>query len=344
MIDIFGRLLTAAGIFLSAQFYGGKPIMKKRFKSILLEIRKRRRLYILTSVVVLAVSLGMLTGCSRDESDNEMLLEESGKDNIDVPEIVLKKAEEHVAEWYSIESASFEDYCFTDWRIESLIHCYTYEDFEGMVLEVYRLNYEYLSGKPENVILAGETTITEDGWVAFNPNSRYIVCERTGEELSFLVYMFENDCFPGDEVFSNDLKYQLESIGILAGSDNDEEGTAAMPVDSGEMMEEADIQEIKSIIEEFAAAYFDGDADTLKKYLTSPYEGDIDTYDTYEGTGTVNDFIIKGLPEAGEENVKNKWEISLEFIDSNEDSCTYLTLLFVKQEDSWKISSYGLEK
>lgn len=319
--------------------------MKKRFKSILLEMRKRRRLYILTSVVVLAVGLGMLTGCSRDESDNEELSEESGKDNIDVPDItVLKKAEELVAEWYSIESASFEDYCFTDWRIESLAHCYTYEDFEGMVLEIYQLNYEYLSGKPENVILVGETTITEDGWVAFNPNSRFLVYERTGEELSFMVFMSENDCFPGDEVFSNDLKYQLESIGILAGSDNGGEGTAAMPVDSGETMEEADIQEIKRITEEFAAAYFGGDADTLQKYLTSPYEGDIDTYDTYEGTGTVNDFTIKGLPEVGEENVKNKWEISLEFIDSNEDSCTYLTLSFIKQEGSWKISFYGLEK
>lgn len=32
----------------------------------------------------------------------------------------------------------------------------------------------------------------------------------------------EDDCLPGDEVFSNDLKNQLEYLGVLAVSENDE--------------------------------------------------------------------------------------------------------------------------
>lgn len=128
--------------------------------------------------------------------------------------------------------------------------------------------------------------------------------------------------------------------GCSAESDGSKEG-AAMSEDSGEEIREADIQEIESIIEEFSAVYFSGDADTVQKYLTNPFEWDIDTY---EGPGTVDDFIIKGLPAAGERSDKNKWYISLEFLDSKEDSNTYLTCCFVKQEGRWKINFYGLEK
>lgn len=308
---------------MKTQFYGGKQVMKKRFKNILLKTGKKNGAYILICAVILAVSLGALIGCSINESS-------------DVPDIVWEKAEELVAGWYAFDSTNHEEYYFTDWRIESLTHCYTYEDFDGMVLQVYRLNHEFLSDKPENIILAGGTSITEDGWVAFNPNSGYLVYEQDGEELSFLVFMSENDCFPGDEVFSNDLKYQLENIGTNVD-------TFALSQDRVPevVIESEDIQEIKNIIEEFSASYFSGDADALQKFLASPYEWDIDVY---EGTGTAGDFTIKGLPDVGEWNAGNTWEIWLEFMDSNDDSYTYLTFSFIRQEGNWKIQFYGLEK
>ena len=52
---------------------------------------------------------------------------------------------------------------------------------------------QILSDNPENIYLAEGMSITED------------------------------DCLPGDEVFSNDLKNQLEYLGVLAVSENDEQ-------------------------------------------------------------------------------------------------------------------------
>ena len=167
-------------------------------------------------MLVLTVSLVALVGCSTNEPDSDKLF--------DVPDVVLEKTEELVAEWYVAEQAEHTEYYYTDWRIESLAHCYTYEDFEGMVLQIYQLNHQFLSDKPENILLVpNNMIITEDGWVTIDyPNSRFLIFQQDEETLSFLTWMFENDCFPGDEVFSNDLKNQLEYLGVLAVSENDE--------------------------------------------------------------------------------------------------------------------------
>lgn len=49
---------------LSTQFYGGKEVMKKRLKNILLKNRKKNGILILLCVVFLTISLGTLVGCS----------------------------------------------------------------------------------------------------------------------------------------------------------------------------------------------------------------------------------------------------------------------------------------
>lgn len=49
---------------LSTQFYGGKRIMKKRFKNILVKTGKKNGIVILICAVILTVSLGTLVGCS----------------------------------------------------------------------------------------------------------------------------------------------------------------------------------------------------------------------------------------------------------------------------------------
>lgn len=49
---------------LSTQFYGGKQIMKKRFKNILVRTGKKNGVVLLTCAVILAASLGTLVGCS----------------------------------------------------------------------------------------------------------------------------------------------------------------------------------------------------------------------------------------------------------------------------------------
>ena len=56
---------------LSTQFYGGKKIMKKRFKNILIRNRKKNGISILICAVVLSITLGMLVGCSVTKENTE---------------------------------------------------------------------------------------------------------------------------------------------------------------------------------------------------------------------------------------------------------------------------------
>ncbi len=130
--------------------------------------------------------------------------------DIELPDIVLEEAQAWTVEEYEYAVRESPGNHYIDWRIESLAHCYTYEDFQGMVLQVYRMNIEFLSEQPEDVFLVGGMTITEDGWVVPNyADSRYLIFRQDGEELTLLTRMFENDCFAGDETFTLDLERRL---------------------------------------------------------------------------------------------------------------------------------------
>lgn len=209
---------------LSTQFYGGKQVMKKRFQNILMRANKKNGFFVLLGAVVLAIGMGTLIGCSAGEYvEREQIIqtditEETVADGTkaggvqlieaDVADIVLEKAEEIVAQdyaWYA-EYAQVENH-YTDWRIESLTHCYTYDDFNGSLLQIYRLNFEFLSATPDEVVLIGGMTINEDGWVVPGyANSNYLVFEEDGENFTYLTRMVENDCFPGDDGFRADLE------------------------------------------------------------------------------------------------------------------------------------------
>lgn len=213
---------------LSTQFYGGKQVMKKRFRNILEHSGKRSGLSMLVCTLGLAMILGFLIGCSVSESGRlektsgeEGTLVGSVADSVDVSDIVLDHAKELVSEWYTDAQTEFPDYGYANWRIESLNHIHTYEDFENMTVQIYQLNYELLSEKPENVMLTGGMSITEDGWVTPDySNSRFLIYKQDGDDLSYLTYLFENDCYPPDEIFTDDVKSQLEATGIIASSEN----------------------------------------------------------------------------------------------------------------------------
>lgn len=120
----------------------------------------------------------------------------------------------------------------------------------------------------------------------------------------------------------------IETFKVLAYAENPEETLSD------------DAQEIKSIAENFVAAYFSGDTDAVQSCLTNPYEWDIEVYKA----GTVSELTLKGLADIGVEEVGSTQVISLEFRDCNlEDMFLYLTIEFIKQEDGWKIQFYGLE-
>lgn len=111
---------------------------------------------------------------------------------------------------------------------------------------------------------------------------------------------------------------------------------------TGRYLGTKDRQKIRAVLDAFAQAYFDGDADAVQKFLAGTYEGEIDTY---EGTGTISGFTVKGLTEADEKDMKNgKCSVSMEFKDSSyEDMFLYLTVSLVKEKDDWKIQFFGVE-
>lgn len=130
-------------------------------------------------------------------------------EEINVPDIVLDAAVSYVDYAAGIYPDFERDY--SNWKIESLAQVYTYEDFNGMTLSVYCLNYRFLAKNPEKIELAGGMEIDEEGWVIPDySNSNFLIFRQDGETLSYLTAMFENDCQPGDELFDHDLSLRLQ--------------------------------------------------------------------------------------------------------------------------------------
>ncbi len=382
--------------------------------------------------------------------------------------------------------ADAEPGIYSNWRIASLEHVYTYDDLNGMMLQIYRMNYEFLAADPEKLVPAGGMTMDADGWVVPEyADSTYLVFEQTGEDLSYRAHLMENDCLPGEELFTSDLLQELGSsesagnvrentavitcmlegmpeempatlyvgdgfsiyipddgwqiydetleepnlmaavyssgisVGVaryrdkasadvtadmaaegysydeysgklqrfdgegeeqlllearVYGQDNDvwvvstsfpaayEWGsrldaiadTFALTVDGGRNIlpagpEETPVNETALELEDrmnaFYNAYFQGDVDWIKQLLTKDYSWDVDVYEDLERADEVEiTREIKGLDNVDAEGSADSYTLSLEFRNPDEDSLTYLTAEFVKENGEWKISFYGLEK
>lgn len=142
----------------------------------------------------------------------------------------------------------------------------------------------------------------------------------------------DKDASDEESVDDSDVPVDLPQTQELEKAESDDTRTSEMDMS-------ADAREIKDVAEKFAAAYFSGDIDTVQSCLTTPYEWDIEVY---AGTEIISDFILKGLEDTGEE--AGSRVISLEYKrNEQEDSFQYLTLEFIRQEDSWKIQFYGTE-
>lgn len=146
-----------------------------------------------------------------DSSQNDVSSgDDTAIDNIDVPKAVLSEAKDQVANYFNVICADIPEHQYTDWRIEKLEWVYIYAEADGMDLDIYCMNYEFLSEAPENIILAGGMYITEDNWVCPTyPNCTYLVFN--ADSNAFLFAMMENDCYPGDELFTEDLLRKLSS-------------------------------------------------------------------------------------------------------------------------------------
>lgn len=84
-------------------------------------------------------------------------------------------------------------------------------------------------------------------------------------------------CYPSDseEGWGRELPVIADTFALSAGAR-----------DEREVLTEGDCQEIRNVMDEFAAAYFGGDRDSVRRFLADTYEGEVDLY---QGSGVISD-------------------------------------------------------
>ena len=98
------------------------------------------------------------------------------------------------------------------------------------------------------------------------------------------------------------------------------------------------------VISQFIKAYYSGDKDAVKQFLSDSHSGNVDVYTDYESADPVI-HAIKGLDNLVLDMAY--WgEIypSVEFkISPNSDYYMYLSMTLTWEDNQWKVSEYGLE-
>lgn len=347
--------------------------MKKRFKNILIKTRKKNGVSILIGAVILTISLGALVGCSVTKEDIK-------KENIG-NEDATKKDSGKVSRHSGLKTAQtdpmpVENFSADHNTLENTITLTFSKEGEQeqkqATLAIGNGYSLYLPGDEQwhqsapdqwtpniNKRVALWITHFESGSVdSVNQKLKSDGYAKEGsrkwwKQEGDLIYhveqkVFENNVwgifysYPVDyeEGWGREFPVILNTFALLDGAGHNEKTNGT--VGAGEYLGAEDCQKIRSVLEAFAEAYFDGDIDTIQKFLVSTYEGEIEIY---KGTGAISDLTVKGLSDADEKKIENgKCNVSIEFRDSNyEDMFLYLTFILVKEQDDWKIEFYGVE-
>ena len=357
---------------LSTQFYGGKKIMKKRFKNILIRNRKKNGISILICAVVLSFTLGMLVGCSVTKENTE-------KENIE-NEDTANEDMGNVSEPSGLEAAQTAPTPVDNSSTENnalentitLTFSKEGEQEQKQATLAIGNGYSFYLPDDEKWHLSAPDLWTTD----INEQIALWVTHFEGESVDSVNQKLEDDGYTEDDSYKwwkqeGDLLYHAEQkvfenniwvifysypvdfqegwgrefpviVNTFALSDGAENGEMNNAVGTGEYLGVEDCQKIRTVLETFAKSYFNGDVGAIQKFLASTYEGEVDIY---EGTGMISDLTVKGLSDTDEKKVENgKCNASIEFRDSNyEDMFLYLTFILVKEQGEWKIQFYGME-
>lgn len=337
---------------LSTQFYGGVKIMKKRFKNILVKNGKKNGVAILLATVILTASTGTLVGYSITKADTEKKLaqnvavqqkKEKGK-TVPVPEepvseTILTFTKEGEKEQKKATLVAGDGYSMYlpngEWKQSGP------DTWTSAVNGQVRLWITQFEGRTMDSVdqeLAGDGYTVEEShrWKQVGDLVYFAVLKEFEQDVWGIFY-----CLPVDaqEGWGSELPVIANTFALPVGAGHAKNNRP----DAGDVsLSTGDCQEIRTIVDEFATAYFAGNIDAIQTFLASTYEGGIDTY---ESTGTVSSWTVKGLSEADEKIIKDgSFVASLEFRDSSyEDMFWYLTIILAKQEGTWKIQSYGVE-
>lgn len=235
----------------------------------------------------------------------------------------------------------------------------------------------YIFGSNFGAVTISILHLEDTGWVEYpnnfiyNPNidleqpdgfggqEMYIgatLFEKDGKTMVRFISLLE-DNINGDTMKCTEVSYRkdgwyIEDVRLIDNYYRDGKGDELLAPQydtlriTGEVAGNEDRKIVYEIAKEFSEAYFQGDSETIKKYLVEDYSGTLDTYtDSREskGTETVSINEIKGLADVGDETGVT-YTVQAEFLPAGEDSLFYLFMDFEKQEGGWRIRTYGLEK
>ncbi len=352
---------------LSTQFYGGTKIMKKRFKNILINHGKKNGVSILIGVIVLTFGFGTLVGCSiaKEDTENNTFENETNEPNdttdvSDQPENTETPTEQIPVDPPSANNSTSENTTTLTFSKEGELEEKPATLVTGDGYSLYLPENEWQPAGPdlwqasvnEQVLLwimhykdasmdSVKQQVEEDGYVSVDD-----VMSKQNEDLIYHVELQESEHDIWGIYYSYPMEFE-EGLGrelpVIANTFAlSIDANSDLPEKTGEYLEEKDCQEIKTIVNAFAEAYFNGQADVLQQYLANTYDT---TIDTYGSSGLISDQTIKGLSDADEKKIENgQYTVSLEFRDSiHNDMFQYLTFQLIQEDNSWKIQSYGVE-
>ena len=219
----------------------------------------------------------------------------------------------------------------------------------------------YIFGSNYGAVTISILHLEDTGWVEYpnnfiyNPNidleqpdgfggqEMYIgatLFEKDGKTMVRFISLLE-DNINGDTMKCTEVSYRkdgwyIEDVRLIDNYYRDGKGDELLAPQydtlriTGEVAGNEDRKIVYEIAKEFSEAYFQGDSETIKKYLVEDYSGTLDTYtDSREskGTETVSINEIKGLADVGDETGVT-YTVQAEFLPAGEDSL-FLSLIHI---------------
>lgn len=122
---------------------------------------------------------------------------------------------------------------------------------------------------------------------------------------------------------------------------NEENAPVEVSEDNPVFTTRQDRERLYELSADFANAYFAQDFDTIASFLSPYFVGSPKDVSPWSGIDT---FTVKGVDSIQTEKLDGTKRISIEFRNPDyPDSFLYLTIVFAKENEDWKVQSYFLE-
>ena len=123
-------------------------------------------------------------------------------------------------------------------------------------------------------------------------------------------------------------------------------GETLIPADASNSIiiqseEQKGTEALNTFVSGFAFAYFYGDKDTMSQSLSKDYTGGVEAY-----SGNTNDVIVcwheVTVDMWKEADANGTYEFAYPYRENVDSEIAYLTIVVVRENDAWKVSSYSL--